>query len=120
MAGGRRGSRIGGSRWHIGMVILFILLTAMLAPVVPQAAMYALLGVPITLFALWQLAGAACHPHPSPPPGRDRLGYHRRALRRHFGDLGPPLIVYLLSIGTPKAPNRSACRAWCSLLGRSR
>ena len=38
-------------RWHIGMVALFILVSAPLVRVVPQGLMYLLLGVPITGFA---------------------------------------------------------------------
>ena len=90
-------------RWHIGMVVLFIPLTAMLAPHVPQWLMYALLGVPITLFALWQLSGR---------PLVLNLRHRRRAegwsgvIGGLYGGIsgiwGPPLIVYLLSIATPK------------------
>lgn len=91
-------------RWHIGMVILFIPLTAMLAPVVPQAAMYALLGVPITLFALWQLAGRSLA---IPIHHRRRVEIVSGIIGGLYGGIsgiwGPPLIVYLLSIGTPKA-----------------
>ena len=91
-------------RWHIGMVAIFILVSAPLVTVVPQGPMYLLLGLPITAFALWQLAGRSM-----------KLDVHHA---RRFeivtgiigglyggisGIWGPPLIVYLLSIGASKA-----------------
>ena len=90
-------------RWHIGMVVLFIPLTAMLAPHVPQWLMYALLGVPITLFALWQLAGRSLA---IPIHHRRRVEIVSGIIGGLYGGIsgiwGPPLIVYLLSIATPK------------------
>ena len=91
-------------RWHIGMVMLFIPLSAMLAPVVPQWIMYALLGVPITGFALWQLAGRSLA---IPIHHRRRVEIVSGIIGGLYGGIsgiwGPPLIVYLLSIGASKA-----------------
>ncbi|AXC50962.1 sulfite exporter TauE/SafE family protein [Paracoccus suum] len=89
--------------WHIAMVVIFIIVSAGFASSIPQSWMYFLLGAPITLFALWQLAGRSL-----------RLPVHH--LRRFeivsgiigglyggvSGIWGPPLIVMLLSTDTPK------------------
>ena len=90
-------------RWHIGMVALFILVSAPLVRVVPQGLMYLLLGVPITGFALWQLSGR---------PMKLDVRHERRfeivtgIIGGLYGGMsgiwGPPLIVYLLSIGASK------------------
>ncbi len=90
-------------RLHITMVALFICVSAGFAASIPQWMMYALLGVPITAFALWQLSGR---------PLVLNLHHRKRAeavsgiIGGLYGGVsgiwGPPLIVYLLSIGTEK------------------
>lgn len=90
-------------RLHIAMVALFICVSAGFAASIPQWMMYALLGVPITAFALWQLSGR---------PLVLNLHHRKRAeavsgiIGGLYGGVsgiwGPPLIVYLLSIGTEK------------------
>ncbi|AZY92950.1 sulfite exporter TauE/SafE family protein [Paracoccus sp. Arc7-R13] len=90
-------------RLHIAMVGIFICVSAGFAAVIPQWVMYALLGLPITLFALWQLSGR---------PLVLNLRHRRRAegwsgvIGGLYGGIsgiwGPPLIVYLLSVGTEK------------------
>lgn len=90
-------------RWHIGSVLLMIPVSAGLATVVPQWLMYALLGAPITLYAVWQLLGRSM---------AIPMQHHRRAeigtgiIGGLYGGIsgiwGPPLIVFLLSTGVPK------------------
>lgn len=90
-------------RWHIGAVMIFICVSAPFAKVIPQAAMYLALGIPILAFALWQMSGR---------PLIIPIHHRRRAevVTGIFGGLyggisgiwGPPLIVYLLSIGASK------------------
>ena len=90
-------------RLHIGMVALFICVSAGFATIIPQWVMYALLGAPITAFAIWQLSGR---------PLVLNLHHQKRAeaVSGMIGGLyggvsgiwGPPLIVYLLSIGIDK------------------
>lgn len=90
-------------RWHIGMVLLFICLSAGLARVIPQPLMYALLGVPIVGFAIWQLSG---RPLKLPVHHRRRAEIVSGIIGGLYGGIsgiwGPPLIVYLLSIGIEK------------------
>ncbi|MRX49211.1 TSUP family transporter [Paracoccus sp. S-4012] len=90
-------------RLHIGMVVLFMLVSAAFVRSIPQAWMMLALGAPITGFALWQLSGR---------PLTLEIHHRRRveAVTGMIGGLyggisgiwGPPLIVYLLSIGAPK------------------
>lgn len=90
-------------RLHIAMVALFICVSAGFATAIPQWVMYGLLGVPITAFAIWQLSGR---------PLVLNLRHRKRAeavsgiIGGLYGGIsgiwGPPLIVYLLSIGTDK------------------
>lgn len=90
-------------RWHIGMVMLFMCVSAGFARFIPQAVMYALLGFPVVAFALWQLSGRPAAP----------LVHHRRKAEIVTGIVGglyggisgiwgPPLVVLLLSLGTEK------------------
>jgi len=90
-------------RLHIAMVMVFLVLSAQFVGAIPQALMYAALGLPILGFALWQLAGRSL----AVPT------HHRTALEAVLGVVGglyggisgiwgPPLIVYLISIGAGK------------------
>lgn len=91
-------------RWHIGMVIVFMLISAGFATRIPQWLMYLLLGVPIIAFAGWQLAG---WPLQLPVHRQCRAEIVSGAVGGLYGGVsgiwGPPLIVYLLSIGIGKA-----------------
>ena len=90
-------------RGHIAMVVIFLIVSAQFVREIPQALMYGLLGVPITLFAAWQLAGRSL---------KFRLEHRGRAevalgiVGGLYGGIsgiwGPPLIIYLLSIGAEK------------------
>lgn len=90
-------------RGHILMVMIFLVISAQFVRAIPPGLMYGLLGVPVMGFALWQLAGRSL---------RFRLEHRRRAevLLGIIGGLyggisgiwGPPLIIYLLSIGAEK------------------
>ncbi|TRW95954.1 sulfite exporter TauE/SafE family protein [Paracoccus sp. M683] len=90
-------------RLHIGMVVLFICISAGFATLIPQGVMYLLLGVPITGFALWQLAGRSLI---VPIHHRRRAEAVTGIIGGLYGGIsgiwGPPLIVYLLSIGIDK------------------
>ena len=90
-------------RWHIGMLGLFIFVSAPFARILPQPLMYLALGVPIMGFALWQLSG---RPLTVPIHHRRRAEIATGVIGGLYGGIsgiwGPPLIVYLLSIGAPK------------------
>ena len=87
----------------IGAMVVFIAISAQLVPYIPQAVMLGLLGLPTLFFAVAQLAGKML---------RLRLEHRRRAeygfgvVAGLYGGIsgvwGPPLIVYLLSVGADK------------------
>lgn len=91
-------------RWHIGMVVAFIPVSAYFATRVPQALMYGLIGGPITAYALWQLMG---HSLVLPVHHRRRAEIVTGIIGGLFGGIsgiwGPPLLVLLLSLHAPKA-----------------
>lgn len=90
-------------RWHIAMVLIFICVSAGFARTIPQGLMYALLGGPIVLFALWQLAGRSLalplHHQRRAEIGTGIVGGLYGGIS---GIWGPPLIVLLLSMRVDK------------------
>ncbi len=90
-------------RAHIATVLIFICISAGFATHIPQGVMFALLGVPIVVFALWQLSGRglALSVH-----DRRRAEIVTGIAGGLYGGISgiwsPPLIVLLLSIGVPK------------------
>ncbi|KEO53230.1 sulfite exporter TauE/SafE family protein [Thioclava indica] len=87
----------------IAMIIIFIPISASFVRILPQQAMYLLLGVPIVAFAIWQLSG---RPLVLPVHHRKRTETVLGIIGGLYGGIsgiwGPPLIVYLLSIHAPK------------------
>ena len=87
----------------IAATVVFIAVSAPFATSIPRVAYLLLLGVPVTAFAGLQLAGVAL---------ALRLQHRARAemglgvIGGIYGGVsgiwGPPLLVYLLSVGTPK------------------
>jgi len=83
--------------------VVFIVISAAFVRVIPHTVFLLILGVPITTFAVAQLAGV---------PMAFKLQHRRRAewvlgaIGGIYGGLsgiwGPPLLVYLLSIGADK------------------
>lgn len=90
-------------RRHIVMVVVFLALSAQFVTAIPQSVMYLLLGAPILLFALWQLAGRSLTIRIE---HRTRVETLLGVVGGLYGGIsgiwGPPLIVYLLSIGAGK------------------
>ncbi len=93
-------------RRMIAMIILFIILSAQFILHIPAAAMYMILGVPIVLFALTQLMGRQLR---FKVEHRARAEYVTGIIGGLYGGVsgvwGPPVLVYLLSVGAPKAEN---------------
>lgn len=91
-------------RWHIVPLLGSMTVAAGYAKVIPQGIMLVSLGGPVFIYALWQVMGW---------PMRMSLEHPRRAevltglIGGIYGGLagiwGPPLIVLLLSLNTPKA-----------------
>lgn len=89
---------------YIGIVCVMILISAQLVTVIPSRAMYLVLGVPVTLLCAVQLAGLKL----TIPPHRRRMaewvaGLLSGAMGGLAGTWGPPTVLYLVAIDTPKA-----------------
>jgi uncharacterized membrane protein YfcA len=90
----------------LATLILGIAATAQLVPAIPQALFFALLGVPITLWAAAQLAGLPIRLPTRPQrPVEAAVGAVAGVIGGISGVWGPPILIYLLSIGTAKAEN---------------
>ena len=83
--------------------LVFIVISAQFARVIPQPLFLLLLGLPITVFAAVQLAG---HQLALRLEHRHRAEWLLGAVGGLYGGVsgvwGPPLLVYLLSIGAAK------------------
>ena len=90
-------------RFYLAIVLAFIAGSAQLVRVLPDWAMYQLLGLPVTLFALTQLLGLQLTIRPE----------HRRRAELLIGSFagfvgglsgvwGPPTVAYLTALDTPK------------------
>ncbi|MDO5529426.1 MAG: sulfite exporter TauE/SafE family protein [Paracoccus sp. (in: a-proteobacteria)] len=90
-------------RWHIAAMMLMIAISAQFVRAVPTAVILIGLGLPIVAFALWQLSG---RPLALPVHHARRAEIVSGAIGGAYGGVtgiwGPPLIVYLLSVGTSK------------------
>ncbi|WBU53785.1 sulfite exporter TauE/SafE family protein [Paracoccus sp. SCSIO 75233] len=90
-------------RLHISVLLVFILISAAFARSIPQSLMFLLLGIPIVAFAIWQLSG---RPMKLPVHHAKRAEVISGVVGGLYGGIsgiwGPPLIVYLLSVGVPK------------------
>lgn len=85
---------------------LVVAVTAQLVPVMPQALMLAMLGLPITTFAISQLAGWQAR---FDARNRGRAEVLAGAVGGFFGGIsgvwGPPVIALLLSLDVEKRQN---------------
>jgi uncharacterized protein len=87
----------------IGLVVLGIVLAGQLVTALPQAAYLMILGVPIVLFGVTQLAGLTLR---FAPRHARRAEIAAGVVSGVFGGLsgvwGPPLIAFLLTLGVDK------------------
>ena len=89
---------------YILMVCVMILIVAQFVTRIPTQAMYLVLGIPVVILSLIQLTGVRFHI----PPGHRRLAdWSVGALAGGLGGLtgtwGPPTVLYLIALDTPKA-----------------
>lgn len=91
-------------RRFLAATLVLLVVSAQFAVVIPQALFLLLLGVPITGFALLQLSGRSLALRLE---HRARAEWALGAIGGLYGGVsgvwGPPLLVYLLSIGAPQA-----------------
>ncbi|SMX30840.1 sulfite exporter TauE/SafE family protein [Actibacterium lipolyticum] len=88
----------------IGVLVVFIFISAPLVTILPAWLLYLLLGVPILLFAVTQLMGRQLT---LSAERRNRAEVLMGAVAGFFGGIsgvwGPPIVAYLLSFNTEKA-----------------
>lgn len=90
-------------RRYLLILLTFIVLSAQLVAVLPQSALFLALGIPITAFAAWQLAGRKVV---VPPAWRGAVEIIIGVIAGFVGGIsgvwGPPTVVFLTMIDAPK------------------
>jgi uncharacterized membrane protein YfcA len=89
---------------YIAIVCVMILIVAQFLTRIPTQTMYLILGVPVVILSLVQLVGLRFRV----PHGRRRLvewglGFLAGTLGGLTGTWGPPTVLYLIALDTPKA-----------------
>lgn len=89
---------------YILIVCIMILIVAQFVTRVPERVFYLILGVPVVVLSLIQLLGVRFHI----PPNRRRvaewtIGGFAGGLGGFTGTWGPPTVLYLMALETPKA-----------------
>ncbi|MEM0898708.1 MAG: sulfite exporter TauE/SafE family protein [Pseudomonadota bacterium] len=89
---------------YILIVCIAIFAAAQLVPVIPKRVFYFVLGVPVVILALIQLAGVKLHiPSKHQAWSEWLIGTISGLLGGLAGTWGPTTVLYLLAINTPKA-----------------
>ena len=87
----------------IAMVIIFMAFSAQLVTLLPPSALFLILGVPVVVFALIQLAGWQLQIVPSMRRRAElTLGTISGVIGGLTGVWGPPTVMYLTALNTPK------------------
>lgn len=95
---------VGRFRVYLLIVLVFIAGAAQLVRVLPGWAMFLILGVPITLFAITQLIGWHLRIRPEHRLRAEiLLGMFAGIVGGMSGVWGPPTVAYLTALDTPKA-----------------
>jgi uncharacterized membrane protein YfcA len=89
---------------YISLVCLMILIAAQFVPRIAPQTMYLVLGSVVVILSLIQLTGIRLHI----PPGRRRMaewsiGSLSGVIGGLTGTWGPPTVLYLMALDTPKA-----------------
>ncbi len=89
---------------YLAVLAVCLALSAQLVTVLSPRAMFLSLGIPVTLFAILQLIGFS----PDIPPNRRRpvelgVGAVAGGIGGVSGVWGPPTVLYLTALNTPKA-----------------
>lgn len=88
---------------YIVIALVMILFSAQLVAILPDAALFLILGVPVTVFAISQLLGWRLR---FPPSAKRRAEIVIGAIAGFIGGVsgvwGPPTVAYLTALDTPK------------------
>lgn len=84
-------------------MLVFLALTAQLVPVIDPHVFLLVLGIPVTGFALIQLLGLKLALAAQDPRIEVAVGSVAGAIGGMSGVWGPPTVMYLTALGTPKA-----------------
>ena len=84
-------------------MLVFLLLTAQLVPLISAQHFLLMLGIPVTGFALIQLLGLKLTLAAQNPRIEAVIGSVAGAIGGISGVWGPPTVMYLTALGTPKA-----------------
>ncbi len=91
-------------RVYIAIVCVMILISAQLLPVMPTDILFVVIGIPVVLLCVVQLIGVRLV---IPPDWRGQFSVVAGLLSGFLGGLagtwGPPTVLYLLAVETPKA-----------------
>lgn len=89
---------------YILIVCVMIVIVAQFVTVIPTQTMYLILGLPVVVLTLIQLMGIKFH---IPPQHRSKAEWGVGSLAGALGGLtgtwGPPTVLYLIALDTPKA-----------------
>ncbi len=90
-------------RLYLAVLVLAILATAQLVTWLPEDALYLILGLPITVLALMQLAGVRFHVRPGQRRAADLgVGLLAGGMGGLSGVWGPQTVLYLTALNVPK------------------
>lgn len=88
---------------YTGIVLIFIMMSAQLVSSLPQWSLYLILGGPVTLFAVLQLAGWQLHFRSEHKVRAETLiAAFAGFIGGMSGVWGPPTVAYLTALNTPK------------------
>jgi uncharacterized membrane protein YfcA len=88
---------------YIAAVAVMILFSAQLVRLLPSSVLFLLIGAPVTLFAILQLAGVTIgFPRERRRIAEVAIGALAGFIGGISGVWGPPTVIYLTALGTPK------------------
>jgi uncharacterized membrane protein YfcA len=90
--------------WRFVVIVMAVIgLSAQLVPVLPGRVLFLMLGLPVTLFALLQLAGLRLRvTQRSRPVAEVAMALAAGFIGGLSGVWGPPTVIYLTALDTPK------------------
>ncbi|MCB1311833.1 MAG: sulfite exporter TauE/SafE family protein [Sedimentitalea sp.] len=89
-------------RVFLGVGLVFLLASAQMVRLVPMDVLLLMIGIPVTGFALVQLAGVTLRFAARTPRIEAAFGAFAGAIGGFSGIWGPPTVVFLTALGLPK------------------